>query len=121
VALWHGDRLLLVFDRYRRCWELPGGTIEPGETPRQAAVRELREEAGFVTEALTFAGFARFVLGAERRAEYAAVYTARVTPQDERFTPNEEISAICWWSRAHPPAGRVQHLDVTLGELARAR
>jgi len=121
VALWHGDRLLLVFDRYRRCWELPGGTIEPGETPRQAAVRELREEAGFVTEALTFAGFARFVLGAERRAEYAAVYTARVTPQDERFTPNEEISAICWWSRAHPPIGRVQHLDVTLGELARNR
>lgn len=72
-----------------------------------------------MTEALTFAGFARFVLGAERRAEYAAVYTAWVTPQDERFTPNEEISAICWWSRSHPPAGRVQHLDVTLGELAR--
>jgi 8-oxo-dGTP diphosphatase len=119
VALWHGDRLLLVFDRYRQCWELPGGMIEPGETPRQAAVRELREEAGFEPEALAFAGFARFVLGAERRTEYAALYTARVTPQDDRFTPNEEISAVCWWSRVHPPAGRVQHLDIVLGELAR--
>jgi len=27
-------------------WELPGGKLEPGESPRQAVVRELREEVG---------------------------------------------------------------------------
>jgi 8-oxo-dGTP diphosphatase len=27
-------------------WEFPGGKIEPGETPQQAAARECREEAG---------------------------------------------------------------------------
>jgi mutator protein MutT len=27
-------------------WEFPGGKVEPGETPRHAAARECREEAG---------------------------------------------------------------------------
>ncbi|MBC6457244.1 NUDIX hydrolase [Actinomadura sp. HBU206391] len=118
VALWHGDRLLIVFDRFRQRWELPGGMIDPGETPRQAARRELREEAGIDVPDLTFAGYARFVLGPERCPEYAALYTAEATPGDG-FVPNDEISAICWWDGVQPIDGRVQILDLTLGRLAR--
>ncbi|MBA2390072.1 MAG: NUDIX domain-containing protein [Geodermatophilaceae bacterium] len=46
-----GHRLLLI--RRGRppdvgCWSLPGGRIEPGETPRQAVIREVAEETGLI-------------------------------------------------------------------------
>jgi ADP-ribose pyrophosphatase len=37
-------------DRY--LWELPAGTVDPGETPAQAAARECHEEIGLVPESV---------------------------------------------------------------------
>jgi len=39
-------RVALVRNRWSDGWVLPGGKLESGEAPRDAAVRELREETG---------------------------------------------------------------------------
>jgi 8-oxo-dGTP diphosphatase len=39
-------RVLLVEPAYKPYWEIPGGAVEADESPRDAAVRELKEELG---------------------------------------------------------------------------
>ena len=46
VALYVGQALLLVRSSYRIEWNFPGGTVRQGETPEEAARRELAEEIG---------------------------------------------------------------------------
>ena len=47
-ALIHGDAILMVrhVEPTRAYWTLPGGGLEAGETPAEAAVREVWEETG---------------------------------------------------------------------------
>lgn len=49
------DRILLGFRADTKTWELPGGIIEPGEEPADAAARECFEETGvaILPESLT--------------------------------------------------------------------
>lgn len=67
-ALIDADRRVLIAQRpegkpMAGLWEFPGGKVEPGETPEETLIRELKEELGVVTQApclapLTFASHA---------------------------------------------------------------
>lgn len=44
------NKILLIQHRYIKEWFQPGGHIDPGETPLQAAIREVEEETGWKTK-----------------------------------------------------------------------
>lgn len=97
VVVWDRGECLLVFNRFRQAWELPGGMIDAGESAREAAVRELAEESGQVPDAVEFAGVARTWYAPSRRMEHVAIFRAGVA-QREPFVENDEMTGSLWWN-----------------------
>ena len=46
-VVFRGDALLLVRERADGLWTLPGGWADVGESPREAVIKEIREESGY--------------------------------------------------------------------------
>ncbi|MPS69604.1 MAG: (deoxy)nucleoside triphosphate pyrophosphohydrolase [Novosphingobium sp.] len=106
VALVRGDGQVLMQQRpytsmHGGLWEFPGGKVDPGETPEQAAARELEEELGLSVDpaSLVPVGFASGpgAAGKDGRAGRAIVillYACREWGREPRAI---EAEALGWY------------------------
>lgn len=76
----------------RRIISIPGGLVEPGETPGAAAVRELREETGFEAESLEVV--ATVVQGSSTQRQFAAVARGCRRVGDQQLDTYEDCEVL---------------------------
>lgn len=125
VVARHEGKLLLVFERDKQRWELAGGAINPGESARHCAQRELREESSNDCRPEQLRFVAAFELSVaptrvvpELHTEYGALYEVEV-PYVAAFIPTDEISATLWWQGSEL-SHELDSIDRKLAELVLA-
>jgi 8-oxo-dGTP pyrophosphatase MutT (NUDIX family)/phosphohistidine phosphatase SixA len=96
----HAVQVLLVHRGDRADVSLPKGKVDPGETPPQTAIRELKEETGLSLVLGAPLGTTEYTMpGAREKIVY--YWSAEVTPEataESTFVPNQEIASLEWLS-----------------------
>jgi 8-oxo-dGTP diphosphatase len=104
-------------------WSLPGGVLECGETLRDAAIREAREETGLVVEVGEMLGvYERVIRSEDARVRYHYVlidFLCRAVAGE--LKAGSDAAEAGWFSREELPALKLAFdaNDVVLKGLAR--
>lgn len=76
-------------------WEVPAGTLEPGEDPAACALRELAEETGY--RAKRVAHLLSFYLAPGYSTELLHLFLAEeLTPGEPLYDETESIEEVAW-------------------------
>jgi len=76
-------------------WSLPKGKLEPGEGFREAALREVEEEAGCRARLLHFAGITFYFV---RHRPKVVLFWHMRQEGEARFEPSAEVDRMAWCS-----------------------
>ena len=94
-------KVLLMRNRGRETWELPGGRLQVGETPVEGLAREIREEFGVEIVVQRPVTTGTFVLARTNEPHFFVTYECElVDPPAPFILAEDEVEEVRWVSRA---------------------